>query len=291
MHIKSNASTLSDLHKKKNLLSKYYDLGLKFQSKPLNRIGRRKAVNKKYQVFVSSTYKDLKEERLAVTQFLLKMGFIPVGMEQFPASNMSQMEYIKMMLDSCDYYLLILAGKYGTIDVDGVGFTEKEYDYAIANNIPVMSILIKDIGKLASEKCEETDTGRALLKSFRDKVSAGKMVDFYTDIGSLTSAVGAAVYLCVQSFPAKGWIRGDSTDGAEDIEAKIEEYLHKHTTTKEDIEALFANATIILDGGNASSHTEKKTTESPCDTISMAGARTLVEELAKKLPEVEWGEF
>lgn len=53
---------------------------------------------KKYQVFISSTYKDLIEERAAVTQSLLDMGCIPVGMEQFPASNMSQMEYIKMML-------------------------------------------------------------------------------------------------------------------------------------------------------------------------------------------------
>ena len=144
-------------------------------------------MSKKYQVFVSSTYKDLKEERLAVTQYLLKMGFIPVGMEQFPASNMSQMEYIKMMLDDCDYYLLILAGKYGTVAEDGVGFTEKEYDYAIANGIPVMSILIKDIGKLENSKCEETDAGRALLQNFRNKVAASKMVDFYTDIGSYCS--------------------------------------------------------------------------------------------------------
>lgn len=248
-------------------------------------------MNRKYQVFVSSTYRDLKEERLAVTQFLLKMGFIPVGMEQFPASNMSQMEYIKMMLDSCDYYLLILAGKYGTIDTDGIGFTEKEYDYAIANNIPVMSILIKDIGKLASEKCEQTDEGRALLKNFRNKVSAGKMVDFYTDIGSLTSAVGAAVYSCVQNFPGKGWIRGDTTDGATDIEAKIEQYLHEHTASKENIEALFAGDTIILDGGNAGSHIEESSTVSSRNTVSMAGAHTMVEELTKKLPKIEWGEF
>lgn len=248
-------------------------------------------MNKKYQVFVSSTYKDLKEERLAVTQFLLKMGFIPVGMEQFPASNMSQMEYIKMMLDSCDYYLLILAGKYGTIDIDGIGFTEKEYDYAIANNIPVMSILIKDIGKLTNDKCEETDAGRVLLRKFRDKVSAGKMVDFYTDIGSLTSAVGAAVYSCVQNFPAKGWIRGDSTDGADDIEAKIAKYMHEHTATKEDIEALFEGDTIILDGGNANSHMEESFNDSSRNAISMAGAHTLVEEMAKVLPKVEWGEF
>ena len=36
-------------------------------------------MEKKYQVFVSSIYNDLKEERLAVTQLLLKMGFFPGG--------------------------------------------------------------------------------------------------------------------------------------------------------------------------------------------------------------------
>jgi len=49
--------------------------------------------------------------------------------------------------------------------------------------------------------------------------------------------------------------------------------------------------TTILDVGNASSHIKENPTESPRDAISMAGARTLVEELAKKLPKVEWGEF
>ena len=38
-----------------------------------------KQMEKKYQVFVSSIYNDLKEERLAVTQLLLKMGFLPGG--------------------------------------------------------------------------------------------------------------------------------------------------------------------------------------------------------------------
>ena len=248
-------------------------------------------MEKKYQVFVSSTYKDLKEERLAVTQLLLKMGFIPVGMEQFPASNMSQMEYIKMMLDSCDYYLLILAGKYGSVDTDGIGFTEKEYDYAIANGIPVMSVLVKDIGELKNEKCEDTDEKRDLLKKFRDKVSAGKLVDFYTDLGSLTTAVATAVHSCVQLFPAKGWIRGESTDGASSIEAQIEKYMQEHTASAADIEALFANDTIILDGGNASSHTAEGSPQSSRETISLTGARTMVEELSKRLPKVEWGEF
>mgnify|MGYP000509063210 CR=1 FL=1 len=96
-------------------------------------------MKKKYQVFISSTYEDLKEERAAVTQCLLNNNCIPVGMEQFPASNMSQMEYIKKMLDDCDYYILIIGGRYGSLDDDGIGYTEKEYNYAIQKGIPVMA--------------------------------------------------------------------------------------------------------------------------------------------------------
>jgi len=72
-------------------------------------------MKKKYQVFVSSTYKDLIEERYAVMRVLLDNDCIPIGMEQFPASDMSQMAYIEKMLEDCDYYILILAGKYGSV--------------------------------------------------------------------------------------------------------------------------------------------------------------------------------
>lgn len=139
-------------------------------------------MKKKYQVFVSSTYKDLVEERAAVTKCLLGMDCIPVGMEQFPASDMSQMDYIKMMLDDCDYYILILAGKYGSCDSEGISFTEKEYDYAVSKGIPVMSFVINDTGKLIGEKCENSEKGQEKLQAFRDKVCKGRLVKFYTDI-------------------------------------------------------------------------------------------------------------
>ena len=240
---------------------------------------------KKYQVFISSPYSDLIEERSAVTQCLLDMGCIPVGMEQFPASNMSQMEYIKMMLDDCDYYILILAGKYGTPASDGVGYTEKEYDYAIEKEIPVMSFLVSDIGKLASEKCESNAAMKKKLMAFRNKVKDGKLVKFYTDIGTLQAAVAISLNRCIQDYPAIGWVRGDSVDTPDDIEAKIEEYMQKHTATNADIDALFAEDTLVLDGGNASSNNQPER-----EVISLNGARTFVEELAKILPVVTLGE-
>lgn len=245
-------------------------------------------MGKKYQVFISSTYSDLIEERAAVSQCLLEMGCIPVGMEQFPASNMSQMEYIKMMLDDCDYYVLILGGKYGTLDSDGIGFTEKEYDYAIKKGIPIMSFVIKDIGKLAVEKCEETDDGRRRTEAFREKVCRGKLVKFYENCENLQTVVAISLYCCIHDFPAPGWVRGDNVETPSYIDKKIEEYIAKymetHTMSKEDVEALLAEDITEED--------ENSSIEKSCDTISLAGARAMIEELAKRMPKnIEWHEF
>ena len=185
---------------------------------------------KKYQVFVSSTYKDLIEERALVTQCLLDIGCIPVGMEQFPASGMSQMEYIKKMLVDCDYYILILAGKYGTCDSDGISYTEKEYDYAISIGLPVMSFVFKDIGLLQQAKCEDTEEGRARLESFREKVCKEKLVKKYTSPQELQAHVAISMQKCVKDFPAVGWVRADRADNIkisdEILGEKIEKYLH-----------------------------------------------------------------
>lgn len=166
-------------------------------------------MKKKYQVFISSTYTDLKEERMAVTQCLLDNDCIPVGMEQFPASGMAQIDYIKRILDDCDYYILILAGRYGSLDSDQIGFTEKEFDYANLKGIPIMSFVINDPKKLSYEKNENTEDGQRRLLAFRDKVCSGRMVKFYTDTGDLKAQIATAINRCIKDFPAAGWIRGE----------------------------------------------------------------------------------
>lgn len=195
---------------------------------------------KKYQVFISSTYEDLKEERAAVSQTLLDLGCIPVGMEQFPSSGMSQMDYIKKMLKTCDYYILILAGRYGSIDpTDGVGYTEKEYDYAVTNGIPVMSFIVEDIGKLPSEKCEKMDEGREALTKFRTKVSSSRMIKRYSSKENLQANVAVSLQKCIQDFPAIGWVRADGIDTDSSLEAMLDKYMKEHAVaTTEDINAL-----------------------------------------------------
>lgn len=200
-------------------------------------------MQKKYQVFISSTYEDLQEERLAVMHCLLDNGCIPVGMEQFPASGMSQMEYIKKMLDECDCYLLILAGRYGSLDEDDTSFTEKEYDYAVSLGIPILSFVYRDIGKLPSEKCEETQTARNKLEKFKKKVCSGRLVKFYLTIGDLKSEVATSINKCINDIPMRGWIRGPLDEDEALISKKeatklIENFFEKRTATKEEIDEM-----------------------------------------------------
>lgn len=98
-------------------------------------------MDKRYQVFVSSTYADLKNERREVIQALMEMDCIPAGMELFPAADEQQWEFIKKISDDCDYYLLIIGGRYGSVTPEGVSYTEKEYDYAFSIGLPVLAFI------------------------------------------------------------------------------------------------------------------------------------------------------
>jgi len=98
-------------------------------------------MDKRYQVFVSSIYADLREERQHVIQALMEMDCIPSGMELFPAADEEQWQFIKRVIDDCDYYLLIIGGRYGSTTPEGISYTEKEYEYAIEKGIKVIAFL------------------------------------------------------------------------------------------------------------------------------------------------------
>src|SRR4051794_35054859 len=100
-----------------------------------------KMQDKRYQVFVSSTYIDLKEERRAVTEAIMEMDHFPAGMELFPAFDEEQFSFIKKIIDDSDYYILIVGGRYGSVDENGISYTEKEFDYAVSQGIKVIVLI------------------------------------------------------------------------------------------------------------------------------------------------------
>lgn len=63
-------------------------------------------MDKKYQVFISSTYKDLMEGRAKVRDAILSMYHFPVGMELFGAANEEQWQIISETIDSSEVSIL-----------------------------------------------------------------------------------------------------------------------------------------------------------------------------------------
>ncbi len=173
-------------------------------------------MKRKYQVFVSSTYEDLKTERQAAISCLLDMNCIPVGMEQFPASSLSQWEYVKRMIDMSDYYLLIVAGKYGSIDPEeNISYTEKEYRYAVGKKMPILAFLHQNIDLLPAIKVGATDEERDRLRNFHNTVkAAGRLVDFYSNEEELKYKIAMAIPKIISDIPMPGWVRADQAEKA-----------------------------------------------------------------------------
>lgn len=165
-------------------------------------------IEKRYQVFVSSTFKDLQEERQEVIQALLELDCIPAGMELFPAADEDQWTLIKKVIDDCDYYVVIVAGRYGSLGATGIGYTEMEYRYALETKKPVIGFLHAAPNKLAKERSESTEVGQKLLEDFRTLVQK-KPCKFWDSAADLGSQVSRSLVKLIKSNPAVGWVRGD----------------------------------------------------------------------------------
>jgi len=159
---------------------------------------------KKYQVFVSSTFKDLVDERQDTIRNILDLNHIPAGMELFPAADVEQLEYIKKVIDECDYYLLIVGGRYGSLDADGVSFTEREYDYAVSTGKFVIAFVHGDPSAISVANSDIKPALVKALNAFRDKVMKGRLVRPWKDRQDLQLVVLKSLAHVFSTYPQVG---------------------------------------------------------------------------------------
>ncbi|MBT1848404.1 DUF4062 domain-containing protein [Enterobacter ludwigii] len=164
---------------------------------------------KKYQVFVSSTYTDLYVARKKIIETVLSLYHFPVGMEMFSADDSEQWDIIKETIEASDYYVIIIGQKYGSIASSGISYTEMEYDYAKELGVPVLAFIRNpDVGTTPEER--ERDFSKVqLLENFIQKAKANKMCDFWDSIDDLATKVAIALPKIMRRTPRVGWVRGN----------------------------------------------------------------------------------
>jgi hypothetical protein len=166
-------------------------------------------MDKRYQVFVSSTYEDLHEERREVMQALLALDCIPTGMELFPAADDDSWTHIQRFIAECDYYVVIVGGRYGSKGHAGKSYTEMEYDRAVEVGLPVLAFLHKDPGIIPANKTEPADDGKAALAAFRKRIENARHAKYWSSSGELAGTVTLSMASIMKIKPRVGWVRAD----------------------------------------------------------------------------------
>jgi len=203
--------------------------------------------NKKYQVFISSTYIDLVEERKSVQDALLESNkYLPVGMETFLGADMPLPDWLKRLIDECDYYILIVAERYGTINEDmGISITEMEFNYARETGIPILTFFHQTNADLTDE-----------IKKFRKSIQAKTTPTMWKNTDELCRRVINT--LNKTPTPRPGWQRGNDYDEAlhfqimvlqaanEDLEDMLAEAEQKIASLRTPIDIEFETCEITI---------------------------------------------
>lgn len=174
-------------------------------------------MQKKHQIFISSTFLEMKEERQAAVEAILDAGHIPAGMELFAAGNEEQIKVIERWIDESDIYLLILGARYGQINPENnKSYTEHEYDYAIQKGKPYFSLVLSDKALKSKEEKETQNIG--LFNKFREKV-LNKISANVDDCKDIKIQIMKSIKLLENKNDIPGWVR--STD-KEDLQPLLD---------------------------------------------------------------------
>lgn len=172
-------------------------------------------MEKRYQVFISSTFEDLKDERQSVLKAILGLNHMPAGMELFPASDHTAWQLICDVIDNSDYYVLIIGGRYGSLNEEGISYTEKEYDYATSKNKYVIALLHSNPNNLPRGKTETEEKSWKKLQEFRKKVEKKHTCVYWGNAADLKVEVVLGLMAATKRAPAQGWVRAGDLAGEE----------------------------------------------------------------------------
>lgn len=178
-------------------------------------------MNKRYQVFVSSTFADLAAERMEVIKALLELDCIPCGMEYFPAASEDTWHYISDLIKQCDYYIVIVAGRYGSLTPEGISFTQKEYECAINNDVPAIAFLCAEPEKLPVANVDIDPERRQKLEKFVALLKKHLCKEWHNAY-ELGAVVSRSVTQLIKRTPRTGWVPASTVRSVEDANEILE---------------------------------------------------------------------
>lgn len=171
-------------------------------------------LDKRYQVFISTSGAEMQPERMVLAQTLVGMGFFSWGLEQrTPLST----AFARRQIDDCDYVAVLLGSAYGEQSVSGVGYMHLEYIYAVTKQKPIIVFMHDEPAAreaaLHDDKPELRDKFQEFRKLLQNEVD---QVFTYRSLRDLEMAVRFNLPQMLERYPVLGWVRPQNTQVLQD---------------------------------------------------------------------------
>lgn len=174
-------------------------------------------LEKRYQVFYSTSGEDTRPERLMLTQTLSTMGCFSWGLEQrTPLSS----TLVRRQIDDCDYVVMLIGGKYGEQSVTGESYMHLEYKYAVTKNKPIIVFMAKhpELKEFALRESRPELVER--FDEFCEELKQKHEVIYYQHVRDLEMNIRNYIPKFIEKNPQEGWVR---THHVEQLKKKIKE--------------------------------------------------------------------
>lgn len=173
-----------------------------------------KTRDRRYQVFISSTF-DLKDERKAAVEAVFRRGHIPIALENFSPVTASDLEVIDKAMRDSQVYILLLGHRYGQL-VPGQekSYTEFEYELAQKHKLRTITFVLEDdlVDELRKKLDPRVDRDREeisnikRLGTFRNRVTE-HFRRFYTPGQGMRADIELALEDNLTDFDEPGFLR------------------------------------------------------------------------------------
>ena len=146
-------------------------------------------------VFLSSTSRDLQDERKAVEAIVRRMKIPFVGMEYFGSDHRAPIDVCIQNLRECSIYIGVVGFRYGSeVPNSTMSFTELEYHEATKAGLPRLIYLKSKEAKVRVDSVDSDPKNRERLERFRSLIEANHVVSYFIDEKELASMVAADLH-------------------------------------------------------------------------------------------------
>lgn len=158
----------------------------------------------RYQIFISTSGRDMQPERMVLSQTLVGMSFFAWGLEHRTPLTTT---LARRQIDECDYVILLLGSQYGEQAISGVSYLSLEYEYALSQAKPIIVFMHEQPENREIDLQETHPQLKDKFLAFRKKLlHEAEHIFYFKTPRELELAVRLNIPLMVEQYGGQGWV-------------------------------------------------------------------------------------